>query len=80
MKVGLEFLYPYIDNKEAWPYEHDILYWENWPVRQASLVLGAMAFGEKRFLKTWMSLEADPEIQEVQRNLILRYPVLWLSD
>lgn len=80
MKLGLEFLYPYIENKEAWPYEHDILYWENWPVRQASLVLGAMAFGEKKFLKTWMSLEADPEIQEVQRNLILRYPVLWLSD
>jgi len=80
VKLGLEFLYPYMDNKEDWPYEHDILYWENWPVRQASLVLGAMAYGKRRYLNTWMSLEADPEIKEVQRNLIFRYPLLWISN
>jgi len=79
IRLGLEFMSPFIKDKAAWPYGQDVLYWENWPVRQPSLVLGGIALGQKKYLETWLELEADPEIPEIQRNLILRYPLLWMD-
>jgi hypothetical protein len=79
MKLGLEFMVPYIKDKASWPYGEDVLYWDNWPVRQPALVLGGLAYGNKEYLETWIALEADPEIPEIQRNLILRYPLLWMN-
>ena len=79
MELGLEFMVPYIKEKASWPYGEDVLYWDNWPVRQPSLVLGGLAYGNKEYLETWIELEADPEISEIQRNLILRYPLLWMN-
>ncbi len=79
MKLGLEFMVPYIKDKASWPFGEDVLYWDNWPVRQPSLVLGGLAYGNKEYLETWIELEADPEISEIQRNLILRYPLLWMN-
>jgi hypothetical protein len=79
MHLALEFMFPYIKDKTSWPYEQDVLYWDNWPVRQPSLFLGALAFGKKNYLEVWKKLESDPEIPEIQRNLILRYPLLWMN-
>ena len=78
MGLGLEFMVPYINDKASWPYGEDVLYWDNWPVRQPSLVLGGLALEKREYLDTWMMLEADPDIPEIQRNLILRYPLLWM--
>lgn len=78
MRLGLEFMFPYIADKASWPYGQDVLYWENWPVSQPSLVLGGLAFENKNYLEKWIELEADPEVPEIQRNLILRYPMLWM--
>jgi hypothetical protein len=77
MQLGLEFMFPYILDKATWPYAQDVLYWENWPIRQPSLVLGGVAFGNKLYLEKWSALESDPETPEIQRNLIMRYPLLW---
>jgi hypothetical protein len=79
MHLALEFMFPYIKDKTSWPYEQDVLYWDSWPVRQPSLFLGALAFGKKNYLEVWKKLESDPEIPEIQRNLILRYPLLWMN-
>jgi hypothetical protein len=79
MKLGLEFMVPFIKDKASWPYGEDVLYWDNWPVRQPALVLGGLAYANKEYLETWIALEADPEIPEIQRNLILRYPLLWMN-
>ncbi|MBN2807250.1 MAG: alginate lyase family protein, partial [Prolixibacteraceae bacterium] len=79
LKRGLEFIYPYIEDKTTWPYQPDVLYWDNWPVAQASLVLGGIAYAGKNYIDLWKQLEHDPETTEVQRNLVLRYPLLWLN-
>jgi hypothetical protein len=80
LKLGLEFMFPYIKDKASWPYGQDVLYWEHWPVSQPSLVLGGLAFGQKEYVEKWIELEADPEVPEIQRNLILRYPMLWIKN
>ena len=79
MKRGMEFMHPYIRDKASWPHPPDVLYWEDWPVRQASLVLGGLAYGEAGYIGLWEDLESDPGTAEVQRNLILRYPLLWMN-
>ena len=79
IKKGIEFLYPYLVDKNKWPYQHDVMYWENWPVAQPSLVFGAVAFDNKYWLDTWKKLDHDPEVEEVIRNLPVRHPLIWLN-
>ena len=79
LEKGLEFLFPYIKDKSLWPYETDVLYWDDWPVRQPALVLGGIAYSNEHYIDLWKQLEPDPEVNEVQRNLVMRYPLLWLE-
>lgn len=80
LKKGLGFLFPYLKDKATWPYEPDVLYWDNWPVAQPALVLGGIAFKNEAYIELWKQLEHDPELTEVQRNFVMRYPILWLKN
>jgi hypothetical protein len=55
------------------------MYWDNWPVAQPFLVLGADVFGEKEWLNTWKKLDHQPKEEEVIRNLPVRHPLIWLN-
>ena len=79
MRRGMEFIVPYIRDKSAWPYQKDVLYWDQWPVRQPSLLFAAAAFGQADTLNLSATLAADPEVFEVLRNLPLRHPMLWVG-
>jgi hypothetical protein len=78
MKKGIEFLYPFIQDKSKWTFQQDVMYWNNWPVAQPFLVFGAARFDDKQWLQTWKSLEHSPEEAEVIRNLPVRNPLIWL--
>jgi len=77
--MGLDFMYPYIADKESWPYPEDVMYGNKWPVSQPALFLAALAFENMNYLNTWISLEHDPVEYEIQRNLVIRYPMLWID-
>jgi hypothetical protein len=79
IRKGIEFLYPYITDKNKWPYNKDVMYWENWPVAQPFLLFGANEFNVKSWYKTWSSLEHFPKVEEVIRNLPVRNPVIWFD-
>lgn len=79
IKKGIEFLYPYILDKNKWPFKHDVMYWENWPVGQPFLVFGAVAYNEQNWLNTWKQLDHDPAVEEVIRNLPVRHPLIWMT-
>lgn len=74
---GVEFLAPFIADKARWPGKPDVMYWDEWPVRQPFLLWGAESTGRADWLKLWQSLEADPQVPEVRRNFPVREPVLW---
>ncbi|MGV3765138.1 MAG: alginate lyase family protein [Chitinophagaceae bacterium] len=78
IRKGIGFLYPFIADKSRWPFQKDVMYWEQWPVAQPFLLFGAKAFGEKNWLETWKKLEHDPSEKEVIRNLPIRHPLIWL--
>jgi hypothetical protein len=79
IKKGIEFLYPYIVDKDKWPFKHDVMYWENWPVAQPFLVFGAVAYDNESWLHTWERLDHSPVVDEVIRNLPVRHPLIWLD-
>jgi|WetSurMetagenome_2_1015567.scaffolds.fasta_scaffold00330_12 hypothetical protein len=80
LKKGIEFLYPYVEDKTKWTYPHDVMYWENWPVAHPFLIFGAREFGVREWFETWKRLEHFPETEEVIRNLPVRNPVLWMGN
>ena len=79
IRKGIEFLFPYMADKSKWPFNHDVMYWDEWPVAQPFLVFGANEFIEKQWFDTWSSLKHFPEVEEVIRNLPIRNPIIWLE-
>jgi hypothetical protein len=78
IRRGIEYLYPFVADKKSWPLPPDVMYWNDWPVAQPFLVLGAAQFGNRAWLTTWQHLNHDPQVPEVVRNLPVRNPLIWL--
>lgn len=78
MQKAMDFLFPYLKDKSKWPYRADIEHFEDWPVRQPCLLLAGYAFGRPEYLALWKRLDPDPTNEEVQRNMAVTQPLLWL--
>jgi hypothetical protein len=77
--TALDFMFPYIESKDKWPYNKDVMYWNDWPVAQPSLLFGAVKFNNRQWLSVWSRLDHDPDVEEVIRNLPIRNPLIWLN-
>jgi len=78
MRKGIEFMYPFIKDKSAWTYPQDVMYWNDWPVAQPSLIFGAAAYNSNLYFDLWKNLSHTSEVAEVERNLPIRNPLIWL--
>jgi len=78
IELGIKFMFPYIENKSLWKYQHDVMYWDEWPVRQSSLLFGGLAFKNKKYIELWKSLNANFTTPEIVRNMPVRNPILWV--
>jgi Alginate lyase len=76
---GVAWLAPYLADKRTWPKPPDVMYWNDWPAREACLIFGAEAAGRSDWLATWEKLDPDPAVEEIRRNFPIRQPVLWLK-
>ncbi|WP_129717213.1 alginate lyase family protein [Pedobacter sp. SYP-B3415] len=79
LERAVKFIYPYIKDKNSWPYAKDVMYWNDWPVAQPALIFAAIRFQNARWFSTWKSLEHHPQHEEVIRNLPVRHPILWFD-
>lgn len=77
MQKGAEFMYPYVKDKSIWPYSHDVMYYGDWPVRSPAWLFAGLAYDESRYLNLWKTLNPNPTVPEVLRNVPIRQPVLW---
>ncbi len=69
------------DSKASDPIKPDVMYWNEWPARQPLLIFGALASEHPQrsaWLATWKTLNPDPTVEEIVRNLPVRQPVLWV--
>jgi hypothetical protein len=79
MKKGMEFMYPYIDDKTTWPYAKDVMHFDAFPARRPMLLFAGIAFNEQKYIDLWKHLDPDPTDVEVQRNIPLTQPILWVK-
>ena len=77
---AMEFMFPFIANKASWPYPHDIEYFQDWPVRQPSLLLAGISLSKPEYLALWRTLNPDPTVDEIIRNYPIRQPLLWVTQ
>jgi len=77
IRKAIEFLFPYIADKKRWPHPPDVMYFEEWPMRQQALLFGGLAYGRQDYLDLWESPPASSQVAEVVRNYFIRQPALW---
>ena len=79
MQTAMSFMVPYIADKRSWPHPPDVQYFDDFPVRQPSLLFAGLAYAEPRYIELWRKLNPDPAVEEVVRNYPVRQPVLWVA-
>lgn len=80
LEKGMEFLFPFLEDKELWPYAQDVMYWDDWPVSQPCLLFTGMAFNNTDYIKLWRTLKFDSlKNTEVTRNMPVKNPLLWIN-
>jgi hypothetical protein len=77
MAKAVAWVYPFLADKKRWPKPPDVMYYDDWPVRQPSLVFAGLALDHAEYLELWQKLNPDPTVEEVLRNFPVRQPVLW---
>lgn len=75
---AVAFMEPYIRNKRSWPLPPDVMYANDWPMRQCALLFAGLALDRPDYLQLWKTLPADSNVEEVIRNFFIRQPVLWV--
>jgi len=79
MRRAMAFMAPYIRDRSSWPRPPDVMYNDNWPMRQNSLLFAAAALNRPEYLAIWAPLPADSPVEEVIRNFFIRQPLLWFD-
>jgi hypothetical protein len=79
IRKAVSYLYPYLADKSKWPLKPDIHAWDGWPARQPALLFAGLALGEKPYLDLWQKLPPDPADPEIQRNIAITQPLIWLQ-
>ena len=77
---AMAFMFPFIADKKTWPYAQDVEYFEDWPVRQPSLLFAGIALSKPQYFEVWSRLNPDPTVEEIVRNYPIRQPLLWVSQ
>jgi len=79
MAKAMAYMYPYIKDKARWPLPKDVMYDNEWPMRQSSLLFAGLAFDNAEYISLWQTLKPDSTVDEVVRNFFIRQPVLWMN-
>ena len=77
-QLALEFLYPWLLDRSAWPYARDVEHFDDWPAAMAGFLFAGIHLGEEKYIRLWQSLDPDPRDPELRRNMTVRQPLLWL--
>jgi len=71
--------FPFIANRNAWPYKADSAFFSQLPLRRPALLLAARAYNRPEYADVWKTLPADTSTVELDRTFPIRQPLLWVS-
>jgi hypothetical protein len=80
LALCFQFMFPFMQDKQRWPYRRDVEYFADLPVRQPSLLFAGLAYSRLPYLSLWQRLNPDPTVPEVIRNHPIRQPLLWMRS
>ena len=75
---ALDFITPYLLDKESWPYPPDVMHFDAFPARHGFLLLAGCTMGRKELLDLYYSLPKESRDEEARRNIASRQPMLWV--
>lgn len=76
---GVEFMYPFIVDKNKWTYKKDISEWDEQPRPSAFLFLASKAYDNPEWMNLWEKLVEKKLGNESMRNLPIKNPLLWMN-
>ena len=79
IRKAVDYLRPYLADKSSWPLKPDVQAWEGWPTRQSAFLFAGLAYNDPKDLDLWQKLKPDPADEEIQRNIAITQPVLWVD-
>lgn len=79
LRKAVAFMAPFIRDKAKWPLKPDVMYYDEWPMRQSCLLFAGLAYRDPAYIDLWKTLPADSKVDEVIRNFFIRQPVLWVQ-
>ncbi len=75
---ALDFITPYILDKESWPYPPDVMHFDAFPARAGFMMVAGCSLGRKELLDLYDRLPAESTDEEARRNIAARQPMLWM--
>jgi hypothetical protein len=79
IRKAIDYMYPYIKNKESWKLPPDVMYRNEWPMAQPSLIFAAHAYNSPAYFDLWRKFKHTSTVNEVERNMPVRNPIIWLN-
>jgi hypothetical protein len=79
LRKAVAFMAPFIRDKTKWPLKPDVMYYDEWPMRQSSLLFAGLVYNDAADIDLWKTLPAESKVDEVIRNFFIRQPVLWVQ-
>jgi hypothetical protein len=79
IKLGFDFIFPFIKDKSKWNFKKDVAHFDELPVRMQSIFFAGYAFDNKEFFDVWKKLNTDYKDEELIRTYPLRQPLLWVN-
>lgn len=77
IRKAIDFMAPYVLDKNTWPYPPDIMHFDAFPVRYSFLLFAGYTLGIPEYISFYQSLPEESEDEEARRNLAVRQPELW---
>ncbi len=76
---ALNFIKPYISDKNTWPFQKDVLYWDEQPGRRPFMFFMAFIQQKPDWVDMWKNCNADFPSEKSKRNMPLKNPILWIG-
>ena len=77
---AVDFMFPYINDKNKWCYQKDVKYFNYWPVKQNALYLASTFCKKEEYYALWEKLPNYRLKFELVRNYPIRTPQLWIIN
>jgi hypothetical protein len=79
MRIVVAKLFPFISNRNSWPYRADAAFFTQLPLRRPALLFAARAYSRPEYADLWKALPPDTAIIELDRAFPIRQPLLWIT-